>query len=74
MPGAGNYLIVPIEGKEKGKVFECDGFEFIEVGENLGSFISHISNPTLDLVLNIASHTRFFDGKTDTQWLPKRYE
>ncbi len=76
IPSSGNYYLFPLSGDERGKVFEFehDGFEFIEEGKDLYRFIDKISTVNESLINNILSHTRYSDGKTDTQWLAQRYE
>lgn len=73
---SGNYFIVPLKGPETGCVyeFEHDGFEFIRRAGSLEAFIASLCTVTDELVREIGGHTRYFDGKTDTQWLPERYE
>lgn len=75
-PSSGNFYLLPLKGNEKGKIFEFDhdGFEFVEVGKDLFSFIDKICTVTDDLINNILSHTRYSDGKTKIQWLVKKYE
>ena len=76
VPSSGNYYLFPLSGNERGKVFEFehDGFEFIEEGKDLYSFIDKISTVNEALINNILSHTRYSDGKTDIQWLAQKYE
>ena len=64
------------KGDNKGKVFqfEHDGFEFVEMGKDLYSFIDKIATVTEELVDDILGHTRYSDGKTDVQWLAQMYE
>lgn len=75
VPSSGNYFLFPTQGSEKGKVFEFDhdGFEFLEKGKDLNSFMDKICSITEELLSDIRSHTRYSDGKTDTQWLVQEY-
>jgi hypothetical protein len=75
VPNSGNYFLVPLEGEERGKVyeFEHDGFEFIEGGKNLAEFLTSKSTVTEELLQEILTHTRYCDGKSDTQWLCESY-
>ncbi|MFN3712019.1 MAG: hypothetical protein ACK4SX_00015 [Alcanivoracaceae bacterium] len=75
IPSSGNYFLFPIAGDHQGKVFEFehDGFEFIEAGTNLYSFIDYLCTVTDRLIANVRSHTRYSDGKTDIQWLANSY-
>jgi hypothetical protein len=76
VPNSGNYFLVPLEGPERGKVFEFehDGFEFIESGRNFADFLNRKSTVTDDLLGEILTHTRYSDGKSDTQWLCESYQ
>jgi hypothetical protein len=76
IPNSGNYFLVPLQGMEAGCVyeFEHDGFEFIKQADTLTDFIVKLCTVTDSLISEIRGHTRYFDGKTDTQWLAERYE
>ena len=76
IPSSGNCILFLTKGSGKGKVFEFehDGFQFIEVGKNLVTFVDHISTVTEELISNIQSHTRISDGETKTQWVPVGYK
>lgn len=76
VPNSGNYFIVPLKGTDAGCVyeFEHDGFEFIKRGSSLNEFTACICTVTDELIKEIRGHTRYFDGKTDMQWLAERYE
>lgn len=75
IPFSGNYYLYPVKGEFQGKIFEFehDGFEFIEVGKGIFSFLDYICTVTDNLIQNIQSHTRYSDGKTDIQWLAQSY-
>jgi hypothetical protein len=75
IPSSGNYFLFPVTGEHQGKIFEFehDGFEFIEVGADLYSFLDYLCTVTDRLIANIRSHTRYSDGKTDIQWLANSY-
>jgi hypothetical protein len=75
IPKSGNSFLLPLAGPEHGKVyeFEHDGMEFIKRGKNLADFLNSISTVTDDLLAKIRGHTRYSDGKTDTQWMCIEY-
>jgi hypothetical protein len=75
VPHSGNYYLMPLSGTEAGKVFlfDHDGFEFTEEGHDLAAFIGKITTVNDALINEILSHTRYRDGKTDTQWLANSY-
>lgn len=76
IPHSGNAFLVPLCGPETGSVieFEHDGFEFITQGDSIDDFIASLCVVTDSLLHTIGCHTRYYDGRTDTQWLPERYE
>lgn len=72
-PLSGNYLLVPSEGPDAGKVFEFehDGFEFIELAESLPDFALKSLRPDAGTLTAMASHLRFTSGEPDgecRQW------
>lgn len=70
VPHSGNYLLVPLAGPDAGKVFqfEHDGFEFVELGENLPDFVMRSLDPDVQRLSDIASHLRFIVPGEDRQW------
>jgi len=70
IPSSGNYLLIPISGTGAGKVFEFehDGFEFIELGSSLPSFILQTLSPDRRQLREMASHLRFITGDPHVQW------
>jgi hypothetical protein len=67
--------MMPTKGDESGKVFlfDHDGFEFVEMGADLGAFVEKITTVNDDLMQSIPGHTRYSDGESETQWLAKEY-
>ncbi len=76
VPNSGNYFLLPLEGPDRGKVFEFehDGFEFIESAANFAAFVESISTVDAALLNEILGHTRYSDGKSSVQWLCKEYQ
>ena len=76
IPNSGNYFLVPLQGTDTGNVyeFEHDGFEFIKKADTVAEFIAKLCTVNDELINEIIGHTRYFDGKTNTQWLAERYE
>lgn len=74
VPNSSVYYIY-LTSSEKGSVFEYSGAgdEFTQVSESLEAFLDYICNPNDSLIDDIQSHTRFSDGVSDIQWLPKKY-
>ncbi len=70
IPRSGNYLLVPTTGPDAGKVFEFehDGFEFIELGNNLPDFVTRMLDLDSSRLTAIASHLRFITEGEGCQW------
>ena len=75
IPESSNYLLMPTEGDEVGKVFmfEHHNFSFIEKSTNFDRFVSRITNPTPELFEEIRRYTQYSDGETATKWLVEDY-
>lgn len=69
-PASGNYILVPVDGDDAGKVFEFDhdGFEFTERGEDLADYIRRLLTPDGARLTDLASHMRFTGGDWSVQW------
>jgi hypothetical protein len=70
VPSSGNYLLIPTSGTDAGKVFEFehDGFEFIELGSSLPSFVLRTLSPDARQLTGMATHLRFVTGDPRVQW------
>lgn len=75
IPNSGNYFLMPLEGADRGKIFEFehDGFEFIERGATFESFVNSLADTGASHLEQISGHTRYSDGQTASQWMPERY-
>lgn len=71
IPQSGNYLLVPASGPDIGKVFEFDhdGFEFLELGENLPDFVIRMLDLDSFRLTRIASHLRFITADNRQWWI-----
>jgi hypothetical protein len=69
-PSSGNYVLVPTQGPEKGKVFEFDhdGFEFTEEGADVFEYVQKLLKPDSSRLTDMASHMRFAVGDRKVQW------
>ncbi len=75
IPETSNYLLMPTEGEEAGKVFifEHAGFRFTEQAPNFESFVDKIIAPSPGLYEDIRRYTQYSDGETATKWLVEDY-
>jgi hypothetical protein len=73
---SGNYFVIPVEGPNAGKVFyaDHDGWYETHFAESFDDFVSRItSDPAKLLSEELGCYTRYSDGKTSIQWIPKQF-
>jgi hypothetical protein len=75
IPHSGNYLIIQPAGKEAGQVFYADHDSFTEgaIAASFKDLLLMIVDDPPGFMYARNCFTRYSDGKTDTQWIPKEY-
>jgi len=75
IPHSENYFVLQPNGDEAGRVFYCDHDDFkTEVmAESFEEFLSMIVKDPPGFLYECGCFTRYSDGKTDIQWIPKEY-
>ncbi len=75
IPHSANYFVIQPAGDEAGRVFYCDhdDFKTEAVAESFEKFLSTIVNDPPGFLYESGCFTRYSDGKTDIQWIPKQY-
>ncbi len=70
IPRTGNYLLMATAGVEAGRIFEFehDGFEFIELAQDIEEYIYKMLKPDGPALVGIASHMRFIEADASSQW------
>ena len=70
IPRTGNYLLMATNGAETGHIFEFehDGFEFIEHAQDIEEYVYKMLKPDGSTLVGIASHMRFIEGDSRSQW------
>jgi len=70
MPHTGNYIVMPTEGAEVGRVFEFDhdGFESREQAPDLVDYAWRLLDIDGSRLASFASHMRFVEGDPMIQW------
>jgi hypothetical protein len=60
----------------KGKVYysDHDGGDDIPIGEDFNGFLSNIASDPAGFLMNTGYYTRYSDGETNKQWIPKIYQ
>jgi hypothetical protein len=75
-PHSGNYFAMPTRGPQIGKVFFFDHDDWREepIAESFDEFLSLLSSSPADLLSKtLGCTTRYFDGSSNTQWIPTEY-
>lgn len=67
---SGNYFVF-----HKGKVFysDHDGGDDEPLAESFSAFLDRIMKDPAQFLEDVGCYTRYTDGKTDAQWIPKEY-
>jgi hypothetical protein len=75
IPHSANYLVLQPRGENAGKVFyaDHDDFEPDAIAGSFEEFLDSILVDPADFLNRLGCYTRYSDGKTDTQWIPKEY-
>jgi hypothetical protein len=75
IPGSGNYFVVQGPGEDEGKIFyaDHDAFDSDPVALSFEEFLSYIIANPADFLYQFGCYTRYSDGNSKTQWIPKEY-
>ncbi len=75
IPESANYFTVKTDGPDTGMVFYVDHDDFSEdpFATSLDEFLDRISSNPANFLYDVGCNTRYSDGKTSTQWIPKNY-
>lgn len=75
IPHSGNYFVVGRTDDESGKLFYMDHDDFIEepIAENAESLIAALLADPAQFLYDRGCYTRYSDGTTNQQWIPKEY-
>jgi hypothetical protein len=75
IPHSANYFTVKLSGLQAGKIFYADHDDFSDdpFAESFAEFLGRIVNNPPKFLYDVGCYTRYSDGKTSTQWIPKEY-
>lgn len=75
IPHSGNYFLIQPDGAEVGQVFYCDhdDFKTEAIAASFGALLNMIVDDPPGFLYQCGCFTRYSDGKTDIQWIPKEY-
>jgi hypothetical protein len=74
IPQSANYFAVSV-GKSAGKIYyvDHDSFETKPFAKGLEELLDRIQSNPATFLYKCGCYTRYSDGKTGTQWIPKEY-
>ena len=75
IPHSGNFFVLQPTGENAGKIFyaDHDAFEPEPIAGSFEEFLDSIVANPADFLYRRGCYTRYSDGKTDIQWIPKQY-
>lgn len=75
IPHSANYFVFQPRGDEAGRVFYCDHDDFSTepMAQSFEEFLMMIVDDAPGFLYECNCFTRYSDGKTDIQWIPKEY-
>jgi hypothetical protein len=75
IPHSANYFVIQPGGEDAGKIFyaDHDDFNADPIAESFDGFLNLILADPAEFLFRFGCYTRYTDGTTDTQWIPKEY-
>ncbi len=75
IPHSANYFVVGTTGHESQKIFYMDHDDFIDepIADNAVSLIDALVADPAQFLYDRGCYTRYSDGRTDRQWIPKQF-
>jgi len=75
IPHSGNYFTIKRNGAASGKIFYADHDDCVEepLYDSLSNLLSSILIDPAKFLNSVGCYTRYSDGNTRTQWIPKEY-
>jgi len=75
IPHSANYFVIQAAGENAGNVFYADHDDFRPdpIAGSFEEFLDSILADPADFLLRLGCYTRYSDGKTNIQWIPKEY-
>ncbi len=75
IPHSANYLVLQPDGQNAGNLyyFDHDDFQEDPLAESIEALLEMIIEDPASFLHERGCYTRYSDGKTKTQWIPKEY-
>ena len=76
IPHSGNYFSVKVSGPDRGSIFYADHDDFTDTAfaKTLEEFLTRIVDDPAQFLYDVGCYTRYSDGKSSTQWIPKQFQ
>lgn len=76
IPHSGNFFTVKTSGSKRGQIFYADHDDFTEeaFAKSLSEFLARIVKDPAQFLYDVGCYTRYSDGSTSAQWIPKQFE
>lgn len=75
IPHSSNYFVFQPSGEHAGQVFyaDHDDFQADSIAGSFEEFLDRILADPADFLNRLGCYTRYSDGKTEVQWIPKEF-
>lgn len=75
IPHSANFFTVRMQGPSAGQIFYVDHDDFTDepIAKSLDEFLNRIVVDPAQFLYDVGCYTRYADGKTKRQWIPKQY-
>jgi hypothetical protein len=75
IPNSGNYFLIHPNAEPLGAVYylQHDDFDEEPIAKTFDEFLNAIVTDPVGFLYRSGCYTRYADGKTDIQWIPKEY-
>lgn len=75
IPHSANYFVIQPYGDDAGQIFYCDHDDFgtEPMAESFEQFLEVLLTDPPGFLYECGCYTRYSDGKTNIQWIPKEY-
>jgi hypothetical protein len=75
IPQSANYFVAETSGGSAGKLYHADHDDFAEdsIADNAESLINSLVSDPAQFMYDRGCYTRYSDGTTEKQWIPKEY-
>ncbi len=75
IPHSGNYFVIQMAGDGAGQIYyaDHDDFDVKPIASSFEQLLKMIISDPPEFLYERGCYTRYSDGKTDIQWIPKEY-